>query len=87
MHVDNAVQRLVALVRAGGNGAIPARDDHECPDYYIAQSSTPPCVLAEAIMDTNWGTLEAGREVIDFMRRTLLVQADGQVQVDGQEAF
>jgi hypothetical protein len=36
-------------------------------------------VLAEAITDTDWGTLEAGREAIDFMCTLLtLVQADGQ---------
>jgi hypothetical protein len=32
-----AVQRRVALVRAGDNGAFPARDDREYPDYYIVQ--------------------------------------------------
>jgi hypothetical protein len=33
----DAVQRLMALVRAGDNGALPARDDREYPDYYIVQ--------------------------------------------------
>jgi hypothetical protein len=32
-----AVQRRMALVRAGDNGALPARDDSEYPDYYIVQ--------------------------------------------------
>jgi hypothetical protein len=61
----DAVQRCAALVRAGDNGAIPARDDREYPDYYLVRVYTLPYMLAEAIKDTDWGTLEAGREVID----------------------
>jgi hypothetical protein len=34
----DAVQRLVAPVKAGDNGAVPARGDREYPDYYIVQA-------------------------------------------------
>jgi hypothetical protein len=38
-----AVQRRVAVIRAGDIGALPARDKRVYHDYHTVQFKTPPC--------------------------------------------
>jgi hypothetical protein len=60
--VDQA-ERRAAAIKVDDNGAIPSRDD---PAYYLVKFKSVPYALAEPI-ETEWGTLEEGRYVVDFV--------------------